>query len=67
MCSIPLTLGKGFTIGVKGYGLVIQQRAPAGRKMANLGESYEETISHTVYEDAVREITALWDATDNIR
>ncbi|KAH7106410.1 Ku DNA-binding complex, Ku70 subunit [Auriculariales sp. MPI-PUGE-AT-0066] len=51
-CSIPFHLGKGFTIGIKGYGLVVQQRTPVARKMANRGESYEEVISHTVYEDS---------------
>ncbi|EJD49609.1 Ku DNA-binding complex, Ku70 subunit [Auricularia subglabra TFB-10046 SS5] len=49
--SIPLHLGKGFTIGVKGYGLITEQRKTTSRKMANRGESYEELVAKTVYYD----------------
>ncbi|KIM53000.1 hypothetical protein SCLCIDRAFT_18053 [Scleroderma citrinum Foug A] len=49
--SIPLELGKGFTIGVKGYGLVTEQRKGSHKYFVDLGNRLEAVTSRTAYID----------------
>ena len=49
--SIPFQLADHFTIGVKGYGLVTEQRKGAYKYFADLGDKMEAVESKTVYVD----------------
>ncbi|KAI0308968.1 Ku DNA-binding complex Ku70 subunit, partial [Amylostereum chailletii] len=53
--SIPFTLAEGFIIGVKGYGLVTEQKKGAYRYFVDLGDRMEVAESRTVYVDEGRE------------
>lgn len=52
--SIPLTIGKGFVLGVKGYGLVIEQKKPVRKKFAQIDGQLQELSSRTTYFSEVR-------------
>ncbi|KAF8992365.1 SPOC like C-terminal domain-containing protein [Cyathus striatus] len=54
-CSIPFHLAEGFTIGVKGYGLVTEQKKGAYKYFVDLGDRMEVTNSRTVYVDEDRQ------------
>ncbi|KAG6820162.1 hypothetical protein H0H93_004599 [Arthromyces matolae] len=56
--SIPFKLGEGFTIGVKGYGLVTEQKKGAYKYFVDLGDRMEVATSRTVYVDEAREAEA---------
>ncbi|KAF9262489.1 Ku DNA-binding complex, Ku70 subunit [Marasmius fiardii PR-910] len=45
--SIPFELGKDFTIGIKGYGLVTQQTKGAYKYFMDLGDRMEEVVVRT--------------------
>ncbi|KAL4074735.1 SPOC like C-terminal domain-containing protein [Scleroderma yunnanense] len=49
--SIPFELGKGFTIGVKGYGLVTEQKKGSYKYFVDLGDRLEVVTSKTAYVD----------------
>ncbi|KAK2467237.1 hypothetical protein APHAL10511_000786 [Amanita phalloides] len=49
--SVPFHLARDFTIGVKGYGLVTEQRKGTYQYFADLGDRMEVAISKTVYVD----------------
>ncbi|KAJ6615653.1 Ku DNA-binding complex Ku70 subunit [Mycena sp. CBHHK59/15] len=49
--SIPFALADGFTIGVKGYGLVTEQKKGAYKYFVDLGERMEVATVRTVYVD----------------
>ncbi|KAF9507144.1 hypothetical protein BS47DRAFT_1398864 [Hydnum rufescens UP504] len=49
--SIPLNIADNFVIGVKGYGLVTEQRKPNYRWMYTQGETGAEVAPRTVYFD----------------
>jgi len=51
--SVPLELAKGFVIGVKGYGLVTEQKKGAYKYFVDLGDRMEVVVSRTAYIDEV--------------
>lgn len=51
--SILLELGTGFQIGVKGYGLVTEQKKGAYKYFVDLGDRMEVAGVRTVYLDEV--------------
>lgn len=51
--SIPFQLADGFTIGIKGYGLVTEQRKGAYRYFVDLGDRMEVVEPKTLYVDNV--------------
>ncbi|ESK87600.1 dsb repair complex subunit [Moniliophthora roreri MCA 2997] len=53
--SIPLQLGNGFTIGVKGYGLVTQQTKGTYKYFVDLGDRMEVVFLRTSQVDEDRE------------
>ncbi|KAI6043106.1 SPOC like C-terminal domain-containing protein [Pisolithus marmoratus] len=53
--NIPFELGKGFTIGVKGYGLVTEQRKGSYMYFIDLGDRMEVARSRTAYVDEEKE------------
>ncbi|KAK0199409.1 SPOC like C-terminal domain-containing protein [Desarmillaria ectypa] len=53
--SIPFQLANGFTIGVKGYGLVTEQKKGAYRYFADLGDRMEVANVRTSYIDEERQ------------
>ncbi|KAF9219431.1 Ku DNA-binding complex, Ku70 subunit [Gyrodon lividus] len=55
ICSIPFELGKGFVIGVKGYGLITEQKKGAYKYFVDLGDRMEVANSRTVYLDEERQ------------
>ncbi|KAJ8077604.1 ATP-dependent DNA helicase II subunit 1 [Marasmius tenuissimus] len=57
--SIPFELGKNFTIGVKGYGLVTQQTKGTYKYFVDLGDRMEVAVVKTkqVDEDREAEVT----------
>ncbi|KAG5352384.1 hypothetical protein C0989_002575 [Termitomyces sp. Mn162] len=53
--SVPFKLGEGLTIGVKGYGLVTEQKKGSYKYFVDLGDRMEVATSRTVYVDEARE------------
>ncbi|KAF9012092.1 ku70-like protein [Hymenopellis radicata] len=53
--SVPFKLAEGFTIGVKGYGLVTEQKKGAYKYFTDLGDRMEVADSKTLYVDPERE------------
>lgn len=53
--SVPFELGNGFTIGVKGYGLVTEQQKGSYRYFVDLGDRMVAAVSRTVYVDEAQE------------
>ncbi|VDC04946.1 unnamed protein product [Peniophora sp. CBMAI 1063] len=53
--SINFQLGEGFVIGVKGYGLVAEQKKGAYKYFADLGDRMEVVDTRTAYVDEERE------------
>lgn len=53
--NVPFELGKGFTIGVKGYGLVTEQKKGSYLYFIDLGDRMEVARSRTVYVDEEKE------------
>ena len=51
--SIPFELGEGFVIGIKGYGLVTEQKRGAYKYFVDLGDKMEVVESRTSYVDEV--------------
>ncbi|EGN99327.1 hypothetical protein SERLA73DRAFT_168812 [Serpula lacrymans var. lacrymans S7.3] len=49
--SIPFEMAKGLVIGIKGYGLVTEQKKGAYRYFVDLGDRMEVACSRTVYLD----------------
>ncbi|KAF8638964.1 hypothetical protein AX17_001825 [Amanita inopinata Kibby_2008] len=49
--SIPFHLADGFTIGIKGYGLVTEQKKGSYHYFVDLGDRMEVAVSKTVYID----------------
>ncbi|KAF5359498.1 hypothetical protein D9756_002900 [Leucocoprinus leucothites] len=49
--SVPLQLGEGFSIGVKGYGLVTEQKKGSYKYFVDLGDRMEVATSRTAYVD----------------
>jgi ATP-dependent DNA helicase 2 subunit 1 len=47
--SVNLTIGEGFTIGVKGYGLVIEQKKGAPKLFLDVDGELKELASKTTY------------------
>ncbi|RPD54794.1 ku70-like protein [Lentinus tigrinus ALCF2SS1-7] len=56
--SVPFTLAPDFTIGVKGYGLITEQKRGAYRYFADLGDRMEVVGSRTAYVDEEQETEA---------
>ncbi|PFH46457.1 hypothetical protein AMATHDRAFT_77665 [Amanita thiersii Skay4041] len=56
--SIPFHLSDGLTIGIKGYGLVTEQKKGNYRYFVDLGDRMEVAISKTVYVDEETEAEA---------
>ncbi|OSC96961.1 ku70-like protein [Trametes coccinea BRFM310] len=56
--SVPFTFAPGLTIGVKGYGLITEQKKGAYRYFADLGDRVEPVISRTAYVDEERDAEA---------
>ncbi|KAF8322618.1 ku70-like protein [Clavulina sp. PMI_390] len=59
MWSIPMEIADGLTIGIKGYGLVMEQRKPQHRYMAGSGATAEEVVSRRTYFDKEQQNTIL--------
>ncbi|KAG8944549.1 ATP-dependent DNA helicase II subunit 1 [Tulasnella sp. 419] len=59
--SAPLQFGEDFSIGVKGYGLIIEQKKPVARKYANVGQTMEETEAVTTYFDSEQQTVVTKD------
>ncbi|KAJ7265502.1 ku70-like protein [Mycena haematopus] len=53
--SVPFQLADGFSIGVKGYGLVTEQKKGSYKYFVDLGERMEVATSRTVYVDEDRQ------------
>ncbi|KAG8700923.1 ATP-dependent DNA helicase II subunit 1 [Ceratobasidium sp. 394] len=53
--NVPLQFGDGFSIGVKGFGLVIEQKKGTYRYYANMGRSIDEATAKTTYVDEEQE------------
>ncbi|KAG6816666.1 hypothetical protein H0H87_004026 [Tephrocybe sp. NHM501043] len=53
--SVPFKLGEGLTIGVKGYGLVTEQKKGMYKYFVDLGDRMEVATVRTVYVDEARE------------
>jgi ATP-dependent DNA helicase 2 subunit 1 len=51
--SIPFELAKGFVIGIKGYGLVTEQKKGAYKYFVDLGDKMEVVESRTMHVDEV--------------
>ncbi|EPS94519.1 Ku DNA-binding complex Ku70 subunit [Fomitopsis schrenkii] len=49
--SVPFQLAEGFTIGVKGYGLITEQKKGSYKYFIDLGDRMEAVESRTVYVD----------------
>ncbi|KAH9481902.1 ATP-dependent DNA helicase II subunit 1 [Psilocybe cubensis] len=47
--SIPFHLAKGFTIGIKGYGLVTEQKKGSYKYFADVDNELKPAISRTIY------------------
>ncbi|KAI0833848.1 ku70-like protein [Trametes gibbosa] len=56
--SVPFTLAPGFVIGVKGYGLITEQKKGSYRYFADLGDRMEPVTSRTAYVDEDRDAEA---------
>lgn len=53
--SVPFELAKGFVIGVKGYGLISEQKKGSYKYFIDLGDRMEVAVSRTVYIDQDRQ------------
>ncbi|KAI9001483.1 ku70-like protein [Trametes punicea] len=53
--SVPFTLAPGFTIGIKGYGLITEQKKGTYRYFADRGDKVEPVVSRTAYVDEDRD------------
>ncbi|KAI0750167.1 ku70-like protein [Daedaleopsis nitida] len=53
--SVPFTLAPNFVIGVKGYGLITEQKRGAYRYFADLADRMEVVTSRTAYVDEEHE------------
>ncbi|KAG9126728.1 ATP-dependent DNA helicase II subunit 1 [Ceratobasidium sp. 392] len=53
--NVPLHFGDGFSIAVKAYGLVMEQKKGTYRYYANMGKSMEEATARTTYVDEEQE------------
>jgi ATP-dependent DNA helicase 2 subunit 1 len=51
--SIPFELARGFIIGIKGYGLVTEQKKGAYKYFVDLGDTMEVVESRTMHVDEV--------------
>ncbi|KIY53908.1 Ku DNA-binding complex, Ku70 subunit [Fistulina hepatica ATCC 64428] len=49
--SIPFELGAGFTIGIKGYGLVVEQKKGTYKYFLDNGQGFQVVESRTSYVD----------------
>ncbi|KAH9838734.1 ku70-like protein [Rhodofomes roseus] len=49
--SVPFQLAEGFTIGVKGYGLITEQKKGSYKYFVDLGDRMDVVNSRTVYVD----------------
>ncbi|KAI0648675.1 ku70-like protein [Trametes meyenii] len=56
--SVPFTLAPGFVVGVKGYGLITEQKKGAYKYFADLGDRMEPVTSRTAYVDEERDAEA---------
>ncbi|KAF9456442.1 SPOC like C-terminal domain-containing protein [Collybia nuda] len=54
--SVPFEFAQGLTIGVKGYGLVTEQKKGAYRYFVDLGDRMEVATARTVYIDEDRQV-----------
>ncbi|KAG6372151.1 SPOC like C-terminal domain-containing protein [Boletus reticuloceps] len=54
--SIPFELGKEFVIGVKGYGLITEQKKGSYKYFVDLGDRMEVANSRTVYLDEDQQV-----------
>ncbi|KAH0833364.1 SPOC like C-terminal domain-containing protein [Lanmaoa asiatica] len=54
--SIPFELGKGFVIGIKGYGLITEQKKGSYKYFIDLGDRMEVANSRTVYVDEDQQV-----------
>ncbi|KAF8547934.1 Ku DNA-binding complex, Ku70 subunit [Imleria badia] len=54
--SIPFELGKGFVIGVKGYGLITEQKKGSYKYFIDLGDRMQVANSRTVYLDEDQQV-----------
>ncbi|KAG9028838.1 ATP-dependent DNA helicase II subunit 1 [Tulasnella sp. UAMH 9824] len=54
--SVPLQLGDGLSIGVKGYSLVMEMRRGAAKKFINMGQRVEDVIPVTAFVDSEQQI-----------
>ncbi|KIO25056.1 hypothetical protein M407DRAFT_76204 [Tulasnella calospora MUT 4182] len=54
--SIPLQLGDGLSIGVKGYSLVMEMRRGAHKKFVNMGQQIEDVVPVTAFVDSEQQI-----------
>ena len=52
--SVPFELAEGLVIGIKGYGLVTEQKRGAYKYFVDLGDRMEVVESRTSYVDEVR-------------
>jgi ATP-dependent DNA helicase 2 subunit 1 len=51
--SVPFELAKGLVIGIKGYGLVTEQKKGAYKYFVDLGDKMEVVESRTMHVDEV--------------
>ena len=56
-----MTLGNGFTIGAKGYGLIVEQKKGAAKKFLDVDGELKELESKTAYFAEVSHINVIRD------
>ncbi|KAF9818760.1 hypothetical protein IEO21_02540 [Rhodonia placenta] len=56
--SVPFEFAKGFTIGVKGYGLVTEQKKGSYKYFVDFGDRMEVAVTRTTYVDEEKETEA---------
>jgi ATP-dependent DNA helicase 2 subunit 1 len=49
MFHITMKMGEGFSIGVKGYGLVVEQKKITPKRFVDVDGELKEALSKTVY------------------
>lgn len=56
MFHITMTMGEGFSVGVKGYGLVVEQKKITPKQFVDVDGELKEALSKTVYFAEVRNL-----------
>jgi ATP-dependent DNA helicase 2 subunit 1 len=49
MFHVTMTMGEGFSVGVKGYGLVVEQKKISPKQFVDVDGELKEVVNKTVY------------------